>query len=248
MLFRSKDEAIDPAAIETFWSQLPDEYFLQRSAEETAWHTGLCLQAWHQQPPIVGIRHNRERHCTEIALYVRDQPFLFTRATSLLSQMGLNVVSASVTTSADGFSLDTFHVLGPNGQPLEDRWILDDLRDALRRTLQESGPPDTLPARHLSRRKRQFSVPTEIEFFQDKYKDRTIVQIQTADFPGLLSRIARGFAEADVQIQSAKVATLGERVEDIFFVTDAQGRAIIDPARLDALAEMLRSSIRTDDD
>ncbi len=246
-LLEARPEDVDPDDVQRFWEDFSDEYFLQRSPEEAAWHTALTLDARQRRLPIIGIRQNRERHCTEVAIYTSDHPFLFARVTTLLTQRNLNVVSAGITTAASGHTLDTFHVLGPDGRPLEDRWMIDDLRRSLVRSLREAGPPDATPPRALSRRKRQFDVATRIELFQDRHRDRTIVQIETADYPGLLARMALAFAESGVQVQSAKIATLGERAEDIFFVTDGDGHALIDEALRDRLVARLHQRIDDDD-
>ncbi|HNI37247.1 MAG TPA: ACT domain-containing protein, partial [Pseudomonadales bacterium] len=49
------------------------------------------------------------------------------------------------------------------------------------------------------------------------------------DRPGLLARIARVFVEFGIRLNNARIATLGERVEDIFFITDQEGNALSDP-------------------
>jgi len=71
----------------------------------------------------------------------------------------------------------------------------------------------------------------------------TIPEITAPDRPGLLARLGRIFLEFDLSLQNAKIATLGERVEDVFFVTDARHQPLSDPefcARLQqAIVEQL---------
>ena len=61
----------------------------------------------------------------------------------------------------------------------------------------------------------------------------------TPDRPGLLARIGQVLLEHRVRLSNAKIATLGERVEDVFFVTDEQGEPIRDPAMCRALQQDL---------
>jgi [protein-PII] uridylyltransferase len=70
----------------------------------------------------------------------------------------------------------------------------------------------------------------------------TVLELTAPDRP-LLARIGGIFLEFDLSLQNAKIATLGERVEDVFFITDADNQPLSDPqlcSRLqDAIVEQL---------
>ena len=79
----------------------------------------------------------------------------------------------------------------------------------------------------------------------------TTLEIATADRPGLLARLGSGLSEHQVSIQGAKIQTLGERVEDVFFLTDAAGGPLRDTdslARIEAQLVSLLEASRTEDD
>jgi len=63
----------------------------------------------------------------------------------------------------------------------------------------------------------------------DAQRPVTILELTAPDRPGLLARIGRIFLEYDLSLQNAKIATLGERVEDVFFITDDKGQPLSDP-------------------
>jgi [protein-PII] uridylyltransferase len=63
-------------------------------------------------------------------------------------------------------------------------------------------------------------------FHDDPHNERTIMEVVASDRPGLLSVIARVMAECNIQLQNAKISTLGERVEDIFFITDEDNQPL----------------------
>ncbi len=67
------------------------------------------------------------------------------------------------------------------------------------------------------------------------------MELVTGDRPGLLCQIGRAFMDCDITLQNAKIATIGERVEDVFFITDAESQSLNDPARLDELRATLIS-------
>jgi [protein-PII] uridylyltransferase len=74
----------------------------------------------------------------------------------------------------------------------------------------------------LSRQLRHFPIRTRILFRDDAHNQRTQMEVIAGDRPGLLARIARGMLECETLLQNAKIATFGERAEDIFFVTNHQ--------------------------
>ena len=65
------------------------------------------------------------------------------------------------------------------------------------------------------------------------------VYINAMDRPGALSAIARVFSENNIKIHDARIVTLGERIEDMFFVSGEDGRAITDQTVLDKLQKNL---------
>ncbi|MBX9754990.1 MAG: ACT domain-containing protein, partial [Pseudomonadaceae bacterium] len=77
----------------------------------------------------------------------------------------------------------------------------------------------------------------------DAQRSVTVLELTAPDRPGLLARIGKIFLDFDLSLQNAKIATLGERVEDVFFITDARHQPLADPelcARLqDAITAQL---------
>ncbi len=71
----------------------------------------------------------------------------------------------------------------------------------------------------------------------DESNARTIMEIATSDRPGLLSQIGRVFAECGINLQNAKIATIGARAEDTFFITDHAHRPLRDVYQFAALRE-----------
>jgi [protein-PII] uridylyltransferase len=61
------------------------------------------------------------------------------------------------------------------------------------------------------------------------------MEVVTSDRPGLLSKIGQAMMLCGVRLQNAKIATLGERVEDIFFITDKDNQPLADPTQMECL-------------
>ena len=95
----------------------------------------------------------------------------------------------------------------------------------------------------MPRQLKHFDVKTTVTISNDIVNQRTIVEVMTLDRPGLLARIGRIFMEAGVDLQNARIATLGERAEDVFFITNKQQQPISDPDVCNQLADRLREQL-----
>lgn len=239
------EHGIGPAA-EKLWDNLGDDYFLRESATDIAWHTRAILRHAPDAGPLVLVRENHSEQfdgATQIFVYTRDLPNLFAASVAALDQLHLNVLDARIITSTGGFSLDTYIVLDENGSRITDPARITRIGDELRQALAR---PDQFPAlvqRRLPRQLKHFDVRTEVNLSNDLAHQRTVVEIITLDRPGLLARIGRIFMEHGVNLQNARIATLGERAEDVFFLTDARQQPLSDPELCERLCAALRQQL-----
>ena len=212
-----------------FWDGLPEDYFLRHSPEEIARHARAVIYNSPEDFPLVEVSPRSRRGGTEVFVLTRDRDYLFATATTVLDRLGLDVQDARIVTSRDGTVLDTFIVLDENGGPLTDPERLREVSDTLRRELAAiSGPPAPV-SRRAHRRLRHFAVSTEVRY-RDDVAGRTVVEVTATDRPGVLARIAVALSEGGVSLHSARIATFGERVEDLFYVTDRSGEPLAAPA------------------
>lgn len=232
----------------TLLASLGDDYFLRESAEDIAWHGEAILQHL-QQPdglhePLVLTRDSSAasvRGGTQIFIYTPDNTNLFAATVNALDHLDLTIVDARIITSTSGFSLDTYIVLDEQGTPIGDNAPrLAHIREQLTLTLRNPEHFSAIVQRHLPRRYRHFEVPTQVIISNDLRNDCTVVDIQTLDHPGLLAHIGRIFMRFDLLVQNARITTLGERAEDVFFVTDQHNQPLSDPE----LGESLRATLR----
>ena len=97
--------------------------------------------------------------------------------------------------------------------------------------------------RRLPRQLKHFDVRTDVRLSNDLANQHTVVEIVALDRPGLLAHIGRIFMEHKVNLQNARIATLGERAEDIFFLTDSEQQPISDPELCERLCDALRTQL-----
>jgi len=219
---------VDTDAVLKLWERLEDDYFLRYLPEEVSWHTDQILRVNENQLPLVLIRHTAQRGGSILFIYGPAHDGIFAHATSAIEQLGLTIVDARIMTSKDNYILDSFIILDESGDPITDQQRLTDIITRIKARV--SSPDSDLPepAQHLPRQTKAFRFDTKVQFWQDEKNNRTAMQVTTYDRPGLLSRIARVMLECGLMLQNAKIATFGERAEDIFYITDNNGKPITD--------------------
>ena len=160
--------------------------------------------------------------------------------TTALDQLQLDIQSASINTTSDGYALDIFYVLDQDGSIIEEATRADQIHTTLQNCLAIPGTLPDLTTTIASRRLQHFRIPTLVDFVTDSDDDVfTQIRISTADRPGILSIIARALLDCSVSVQAAKIITLGERIEDVFFVLDERGEKINNAQQRDLIKQAL---------
>ncbi len=226
------------AQAQALWAQWPKRAFLRLDLAQIVWTTDAVLQA--DQWPLVAIHGDIDKGVSEIFVYAPDFPGLFALVARELDCMQLNVLAARILTTKDGQSWDLFQVMDHQGQPLNDS---DSARliETLEKQL-DAQVVRPLAPRPIPRRLQPFMDPPQIEI-RDGRDGLTALEITATDRPGLLSAIAETLVSLGLRLFDARVATFGQRVEDVFMIGQTQGTDTqpLDQATRDALrAELLQ--------
>ena len=230
--------------VEKVWQELGDEYFIKESADEIAWHTRAILLHGDNAAPLVMMRAHRKsaQDAVQIFIYTQDQPNLFATTVAVLDRMNLDVQDARIITASTDFSLDTYVVLDRFGNLLTDpereRTVIQALSSALSQSDQYPG----LMQRRIPRQLRHFDIENTVTVSFNAMLQQNMVEISTLDHPGLLAKVGGLFMMQGLDIHSARIATLGERAEDIFFVTKNDGTAMTQD-EADLFAERLKAAL-----
>lgn len=209
------------AQVEAVWQELGDDYFVKETAEEVAWHTRAILAHQDHSQPLVMLRAQRQaaQDAVQVFIYTKDKPNLFATTVAILDRMNLDVQAARIITANTDFSLDTYIVLDRFGTLLSDTTRQETVKNALVDALSHLDQYPNLMQRRIPRQLRHFDIENKVHIHLNTMLQQTVIEISTLDYPGLLARIGGLFMMQGLDIHSAKITTLGERAEDIFFVT-----------------------------
>ncbi len=228
--------------IEAVCDRVPGDYFLRHHPLEIRWHVDQIL-SHPDEPILVSVRQAQQTKNTKLFVYADEVAHAFSQVTGTLGALGLSILNAEIFTTSDGKIMDTFIIQDQNNQPVTDPKLIAQIRQQLLVALKSDsvyqGEYNVRQPRHL----KAFDHPTEVQFEQDHVNGRTVMEISALDMPGLLSVIANVIAELDIDITHAKISTLGEKIDDIFYLTTADGKPITDAAMLEQLAKNLKQAL-----
>ncbi|MCB6184463.1 [protein-PII] uridylyltransferase [Leeia sp. TBRC 13508] len=233
--------AIDDEKPKQLWSQLNTVYFLRHDEQEIAWHARMLFFRTETPTPVVKVRLDNSGEGLQVLIYMPDQQDLFARICAQFEKSRFNIVNAKIFTTKHGYALDTFRVLPPADTAEHYRDLISLLEYDLTKTLTEETPVKPPSAGRLSRALRHFPISPQVHIRPDDRGNYYVMSIIAGDRPGLLSRVAALLVSYKISVFSARIATLGERVEDTFLIA---GPALSDPKTMITLEGDLLEILR----
>ena len=214
---------IEDHAYENLWKQLDVAFFLRQDAADIAWLTRHLFNKVESEMPVVCARLSSVGEGLQIAVYVKDQEDLFSRICAYFERHGFSIWDARIHTTNHGYALDTFQVSGSNlvdeGGSYRD--LIQLVEYELTAALQNN---DSLPQPsmgRLSRQSRTFPTQPRVHVAPDERGRYYALSLSASDRTGLLYAISRVLAKHHVSVHTARINTLGERVEDVFLLDAA---------------------------
>jgi [protein-PII] uridylyltransferase len=225
-------------SINALCEALPGDYFLRHHPLEIEWHINTILGN-PEEHTLVNIRQAPHSKTTKVFVYCDEHPNVFSQVTGTLGSLGLSILNAEIFTTNNDKVMDTFIIQDQSGQAVTDPKTIQQIEMSLVKALQSTSIYRGESPKRTPRRLKAFNRPTEIRFEQDYLNSRTVMEISSMDMPGLLSVIANVIATLHINIKHAKISTLGEKVDDIFYLSTPDGKNITDQSILDSLESRL---------
>ncbi len=199
------------------WDTLDVGYFMRHDAADIAWHTRHLSRLVGSSKAVVRARRSPAGEGLQVMVYTPDQSDLFARICGYFEQRGFSILDARVHTAKNGYALDTFQVVTSAG-PEEYREITSMIENGLTKVITDAGPLPKPSRGRVSRRVKSFPIAPRVSLTPDEKGQRWILNVSASDRVGLLYSLALVLARHQVNVQLAKIATLGERVEDTFLI------------------------------
>ena len=237
--------AFPPDDVARYLARFDDRYFLATPDGRFADHLRLLL-AYDGKAPLIDVIDNTGSGVSELLIACPDERGLFAKIAGTLSANGLNILNATISTSADGVALDTFYVtyMGKSlrDDPKRER-VVADLAAVLRGDKVVAALAAERAAARFVREKVTKYRPTRVVFDNSVSSRYTVVDIFTYDRIGLLYDITRTLAALGIDIALSKISTKADQVADVFYLVDTAGQKIVRPDKLEAIREALLAAI-----
>jgi len=205
-------QGYDTQQIEQIFLTLPKDYFLRYEVEDILWHLWLVMKPTDKKIRVVS--RLSEHNVVDIFVYGDDSKGLFCKLVSIIEKLGLDIVDAKILTTKDHKAYNTISVLQDN--------ILEQIN--LNQEIEAELDQMTLSVKEAGDKSihRHFDHKMNIAFSHNEKWNLTKVEINVIDKQGLLSNIAYIFHQLGIHLVNARITTMGERVEDIFFISNAK--------------------------
>lgn len=240
-----------PEKVSHFLEIMPERYFLTTPEAEMPSHFKLMEQL-RDQTYLSTVQHFPEKDYTEMVVCAKDHPGLFAWIAGVLASLGLDILSARITTSSNGLILDVFRISHSSRPEIvmdSQKWtrVGSALDGVLRgsidvaRLVEESERPSLF-------KRRGPKVSTRIQIDNEASHDFTIVEVYTQDRVGVLFAITYGLHQLGISIHLAKISTNVDQVADVFYVTGEGGTKIQERERLEIIRQTLCRSLGSKDE
>ena len=208
-------------AHKALWDTLDVGYFMRHDAADIAWHTRQLSRFVGAGKAIVRARPSPLGEGLQVLVYTPDQADLFARICGYFDRSDFSILDARVHTTQNGYALDSFQVVASN-LPEHYRELTSMVESELSQAIAEDGPLPPPSRGRVSRRVRSFPITPRVTLRPDEKAQRWLLNISASDRVGLLYSVARVLARHKINLQLAKISTLGERVDDTFLIQGAE--------------------------
>ena len=236
--------SIDKKQAIKVWGDVDDQFFLRERAEDIAFFTKGIIDGVDNQP-IIQIRDVGVEIpvATQIFLHTKSTKNLFAMIAAVLDRLGLSIQDARLQTTSDNRTFDVFYVLDDKDLPVgNNKKLCKNIIDNLTAAIKSPEKINLNVSRRTSRQLKNFTMKTKVTLRNESETDTSVLQVITPDRPGLLAHIANIFSRFDLVLYNAKISTLGERVEDTFYLMTQNNQPIDD----EALGEKIKQTIRNE--
>ena len=220
---------IEKSEVSALWLDFKSDYFLRYTPEQISWHCQNIL-SHKSDNPLVIISPIPYRGGTQVFIYTKAHNAIFASTVALLTTKKLSIHDAKIITSKSGYTLNTFVVLDQRGKAIKDISRTAEIADSITKTLSEKKLTEKtltkIKIQPISKRLKHFKKPTRVSFIKTNAKRGSLLEIVSTDRPGLLAMISQIFRDKHINIHSAKITTFGEKIEDVFTISNSNNQAL----------------------
>jgi [protein-PII] uridylyltransferase len=231
---------------EAYAARHAQAYWLRADLPHKVLHAKLLNMTEVEMPvPVTHVATDTSRGITELTVMAPDHPQLLSTIAGACAAASANIVDAQAFTTADGMALDTINISRGFDFDEDEQRRAGRIALSIELALRGEIKLDDMVAARTSQTNpipTTFTVHPEISFDNTLSSRLTVIEVSGLDRPGLLYDLTSRLARLDLDIASAHIVTFGEKVADVFYVTDLSGDKIADEERQAEIRDVLLES------
>jgi [protein-PII] uridylyltransferase len=235
-VMHSLEGKIPLSEIERHFALLPERYERTTKADTVANHLLLIEQL--KSDPVSCYWRQQSKSATELTICTRDRHGLFADIAGTLTTQGTEILSAELNTREDGIAIDVIILRDAATHHALEEYRREPVERALKTAITGSSDVTRLfeKWRTNSAPRRKKSIPVRrtagphIICDNDSAQASTLLEVRTADEPGLAYKISSAITEEKLDIVCAKIATEKSDALDVFYITDSNGMKLSEAA------------------
>jgi len=224
--------------LEAYIARLYPAYWLKVDLAHKVAHAHFVRAAEDAGKTLATIvSFDADRAVTELTVLAPDHPWLLSIIAGACAMAGANIVDAQIYTTTDGLALDTISLSREFDRDEDEQRRANRIADSIEKALRgELRLPDMVGKRVAPKgRIKAFALEPSVTINNQWSHRYTMMEVTGLDRTGLLYEMTTTLSKLNLNIASAHVATFGERVVDVFYVTDLMGAQITSPTRQAAI-------------
>lgn len=236
------EKALQETLLNQFWDTLPKDYFIRNEPYYIAWHASSLMKSSAINVPLVSVRFSERLQANMFFVFAPETNRLLTQVTGSFDALDLNIIEARLQLSNNGFALYTFNAVVPEPEFAQKRDYMRHLESKLRALVLETQDSKVVSRKTTSRALKHFPIKPRVSFLFHN-SSYTTMEVIAQDQPGLLHNVAVILREHNMILLSARVATFGERAEDVFYIRHGDHKPVTDTEILAQLEQQISDAL-----
>jgi [protein-PII] uridylyltransferase len=232
------EKNVNQEHIHQFWDTLPNDYFIRNEPYYIAWHASSLTNTTAMSIPVVSIRYSERLEANMFFVFAPETNRLLTQVTGSFDQLELNIIEARLQLSSNGFALYSFSAVAPESENETEQAYMSFLEHRLRSLIVEKEVENeagkAISRRNASRALKHFPIEPRVTFLFNS-ESYTTMEVVAQDQPGFLHNVALVLKKHNLILLSARIATFGERAEDIFYIRHGNHKPVVEKEILSQL-------------
>jgi [protein-PII] uridylyltransferase len=185
------------------------------------------------------VKYSQKNNVDQVTIWSKKQKVGFAEICGRLSSASINIYSGRTTVLKKNLALYTFEVNRFGKSTFSDRAIWSSIQNDLEK--KEIIIEENKIGKNISSILSGAKIETKIKVDNNSSKNYTIIELSSADKPGLLYEISKNLKDLGLSLGLVKISTRRGSVDDSFYVKKTSGGKLLEEKGIELLKKRLKN-------